>query len=107
MVKPTDIERVKIGSKAVVKLTGLNVQTTPRLHGTVIYVSADLITDKDGKPTGYEARVEVPQIERKKLGNVQISPGMPAETMIDAGARTALQYLLQPVAGAFGRAFHE
>lgn len=107
MVKPTDIERVRVGAKAVVKLTGLNVQTTPRLHGTVIYVSADLITDKDGKPTGYEARVEVPQIERKKLGAVQLSAGMPAEVMIDAGARTALQYLLQPVAGAFGRAFHE
>lgn len=107
MVRPTDIERVKIGAPAVVKITGLNVQTTPRLHGTVIYVSADLITDKDGKPTGYEARIEVPQIERKKLGAVQITPGMPAETMIDAGARTALQYLLQPVTGAFGKAFHE
>ena len=107
MVKPTDIERVKVGAKAVVKLTGLNVQTTPRLHGTVIYVSADLITDKDGKPTGYEARVEVPQIERKKLGTTQLSVGMPAEVMIDAGARTALQYLLQPVTGAFGRAFRE
>jgi HlyD family type I secretion membrane fusion protein len=107
MVKPTDIERVRVGASAVVKLTGLNVQTTPRLRGTVIYVSADLITDKDGKPTGYETRVEVPQIERKKLGNIQLSAGMPAEVMIDAGARTALQYLLQPVAGAFGRAFHE
>jgi HlyD family type I secretion membrane fusion protein len=107
MVRPTEIERVRVGAKAVVKLTGLNVQTTPRLHGTVIYVSADLITDKDGKPTGYEARVEVPQIERKKLGVVQLSVGMPAEVMIDAGARTALQYLLQPVTGAFGRAFRE
>lgn len=107
MVRPTDVERVKIGAKAVVKLTGLNVQTTPRLHGTVIYVSADLITDKDGKPTGFETRVEVPQIERKKLGAVQLTAGMPAEVMIDAGARTALQYLLQPVTGAFGRAFHE
>jgi HlyD family type I secretion membrane fusion protein len=107
MVKPTEVERVKVGAKAVVKMTGLNVQTTPRLHGTDIYVSADLITDKEGKPMGFEARVEVPQLERKKLGNVQITAGMPAEVMIDAGARTALQYLLQPVVGAFNRAFHE
>lgn len=107
MVRPQDIERVKVGSKAVVKLTGLNMQTTPRIYGTVTYVSADLLTDKDGKPTGFETKVEVPQIERRKLGNIVIQPGMPAEIMVDAGARTALQYLLQPVTGAFGKAFHE
>jgi HlyD family type I secretion membrane fusion protein len=107
MIRPTDVEKVKIGARAVVKLNGLNVQTTPRLYGKVIYISADLITDKDGKPTGYETKVEVPMIERRKLGNVVITPGMPAEIMVDAGARTALQYLLQPVTGAFGKAFRE
>lgn len=107
MIRPTDVEKVKIGAKAVVKLTGLNMQTTPRIYGKVTYISADLLTDKDGKPTGFECRVEVPQIERRKLGPVPIQPGMPAEIMVDAGARTALQYLLQPVAGAFGKAFHE
>ena len=107
MVRPQDIERVKIGSRAVVKLTGLNMQTTPRIYGTVTYISADLLTDKDGKPTGFETKVEVPQIERRKLGPIVIQPGMPAEIMVDAGARTALQYLLQPVTGAFGKAFHE
>ena len=55
----------------------------------------------------FQARVEVPPSELKKLGAVKLTPGMPAEVMIDAGSRTVLSYLLQPVAGAFGRAFTE
>lgn len=94
---------MKLGAPAKIKLTGLNARTTPKLSGRVVYVSADLIIDKDGKPVGFETRMEVPQIERRKLGAVQLTPGMPAEVMIDAGARTALQYMLQPVTGAFGR----
>ena len=33
--------------------------------------------------------------------------GMPAEVLIKKRARTALDYLLQPVADAMGRAWHE
>jgi HlyD family type I secretion membrane fusion protein len=106
-VKPQDIERVKVGSKAIVKMSGLNVQTTPQLHGKVIYVSADALTDKDRGVSYYVARVEVPPSEIRKLGEIKLTPGMPAEVMIDAGARTVLSYLLQPISAAFGRAFTE
>lgn len=106
-VKPQDIERVHVGAKAVVRMSSLNVQTTPRLDGKVIYVSADALTDKEHGVSYYEAEVEVSPSEMKKLDHVHLTPGMPAEIMIDAGSRTMLSYLLQPVAGAFGRAFTE
>jgi membrane fusion protein, type I secretion system len=106
-VKPQDIERVKVGSKAVVKMSSLNVQTTPQLHGKVTYVSADALTDKEKGVSYYVARIEVSPSEIKKLGAIKLTPGMPAEIMIDAGSRTVLSYLLQPVTAAFGRAFTE
>ena len=36
-----------------------------------------------------------------------LQAGMPAEVLIKKRARTALDYLLQPVADAMGRAWHE
>jgi HlyD family type I secretion membrane fusion protein len=106
-VRPQDIERVKVGANATVRMSGLNVQTTPRLEGRVVYVSADALTDEKAGMSYFQARVEVPQKELKKLGAIKLTPGMPAEVMIDAGARTVLSYLLQPVTSAFGRAFTE
>jgi len=107
-VKTQDIDRVKVGARAVVRLNGLNVQTTPRLHGTVVYVSADAITPQEaGARPYYEARVEVSESELRKVKEAKVTPGMNAEVMIDAGARTVLSYLLQPIQGAFGHAFLE
>jgi HlyD family type I secretion membrane fusion protein len=106
-VRPQDIERVKVGATAVVRMSSLNVQTTPRLHGKVVYVSADALTDEKAGRSYFTARVEVPRSEMKKMGPVKLQPGMPAEVMIDAGSRTVLSYLLQPVTAAFGRAFTE
>ncbi|HEX8233470.1 MAG TPA: HlyD family type I secretion periplasmic adaptor subunit [Caulobacteraceae bacterium] len=107
-VKTQDVDRVRVGARAVVRLSGLNVQTTPRLHGKVVYVSADAITPQEpGVAPYYEARVEVPESELRKVREAKVTPGMNAEVMIDAGARTVLSYLLQPVSGAFGRAFLE
>lgn len=106
-VRPQDIERVKLGAKAVVRMSALNVQTTPQLKGKVVYVSADALTDEKAGVSYFQARIEVPPSELKKLGPVKLTPGMPAEVMIDAGSRTVLSYLLQPVTGAFARAFTE
>ncbi len=106
-VRPQDISKVKVGARAVVRMSSLNVQTTPQLNGKVVYVSADALTDEKAGVSYFQARVEVPERELRKLGGVKLTPGMPAEVMIDAGARTVLSYLLQPVVGAFGRTFTE
>ena len=68
---------------------------------------AALPPPEESQPPFYEARVEVPESEIRKLRTTRITPGMQTEVMIDAGARTVLSYLLQPVTGAFGRAFLE
>jgi HlyD family secretion protein len=47
-VPRTEIDNVRIGQKATVRLTALNLRTTPVLNGEVFYVSADALPDRGG-----------------------------------------------------------
>ena len=45
-VRPQDIDHVKPGQEASVRLTALNRRVTPTLLGHVVYVSADALPDE-------------------------------------------------------------
>jgi HlyD family type I secretion membrane fusion protein len=107
-VQPHDIDGVRAGLPAEVRLLAYKQRRTPTLRGTVIYVSADALTnERTGQPY-YAARIEIPPEELARLGNgAELYPGMPAEALIATGERTALQYLLDPVRDSFWRAFRE
>jgi HlyD family secretion protein len=77
------------------------------LNGRVVYVSADRLIDQRTGQGFYTARVEVLPGELGRLGPLALVPGMPAEVIIKTGERTALQYLLQPLADAMARAWRE
>lgn len=105
---PRDVENVSIGSRAKLRFSGLNMQKTPNLQGKVIYVSADTLGGTEASPQPYyEVRVEVPEGEREKLKGIPLTSGMPVDVMIDAGSRTALGYLVEPMVAIFDRSFRE
>lgn len=106
-VSPTDIERLIVGQQASVRFSGLNVQTTPRIAGSVSFVGADAQTDQERGVSYYEVRVDVSLAELKKLGSQPLRSGMPVEVSVDGGARTAWAYFMEPVARTFERAFKE
>jgi multidrug efflux pump subunit AcrA (membrane-fusion protein) len=79
----------------------------PTLHGTVVQISADRLTDpKTGAPY-YLATVKPDMNELALLDGVQLFPGMPATVMLPTESRTALQYIIGPLAQSFGRAFKQ
>jgi HlyD family secretion protein len=45
-VRPQDIDSVKHGQEAVVRLTTLSQRVTPMVSGDVIYVSGDTVADE-------------------------------------------------------------
>lgn len=104
-----EIDVVHQGQEATVRLTGLNARTTPILNGTVYYVSADAILDRNQEipQDVYLARVSVPPMELDRVRGFTPTPGMPAEIMIQTEARTFVQYLMKPVSDSMGRAFRE
>jgi HlyD family secretion protein len=106
-VQPKDIDHVKTGQKAFVRLTAFNQRTTPQVNGNVSYVSADVAQDQQSKTSSYTIRVVLPEDERRRLNGQQLVPGMPAEVFVQTGSRSMMSYVLEPIRDQMRRAFVE
>jgi len=106
-LSPNDIDRVTVGMLADIRFSAFKSATTPVIEGSVVNISADrLVNEQTGMPY-YLARVEVTQEGYQKLGELTLLPGMPAEVLVNTGARTLLEYLVQPATNAFARSLIE
>lgn len=109
-ISRTEIDSVKVGQAATIRLTALNQRTTPVLNGEVFYVSADAMEEsKAGSPVQdiYIARIQITPQEIARVKGFTPQPGMPAEVMIRTAERTFFAYLAKPVADSMARAFTE
>jgi HlyD family type I secretion membrane fusion protein len=116
-VNPNDISHVHDGQDALVRLTALNQRLTPVIAAHVVYVSADAIADQQQQQQAnlvpfhhqsYIVRVKLDEDDvRKKIGDFNPTPGMPADVYIKTGERTFFEYMLRPVLDSFSRAFRE
>lgn len=106
-LRPLDKSYVHAGVRAEVKFMGLPKRTTPLLFGKVTSISSDTLGDPAGKMSFYLVRIEVPPEEMQKMSGSDIVPGMPVEVLLEAGKRTALEYLTSPWTDLFGRAMRE
>ncbi|PSH70936.1 HlyD family type I secretion periplasmic adaptor subunit [Phyllobacterium brassicacearum] len=103
------IDEVKEGQEAHVRLSALNQRTTPVINGRVDYVSADAMTDTttDVKQEIYLARVSIPAEQLARIHGFTPTPGMPADILIQTHERTFFEYLAKPVLDSMSRAFRE
>jgi HlyD family secretion protein len=117
-LQPNDIDQVRLGQKAFVRFSAFNQRTTPQLVGTVSYVSATTSHDQgaQGSQGGsqggaqgsyFTVRIVLADEERRRLGSLQLVPGMPAEVFMQTGSRTMMSYLLKPITDQMQRAFVE
>ena len=106
-VSPEDIDVVHTGLTAQVRLTAYKRRSTPTVDGRVTQVSADRFVDSQSGSAYYLARVELDPPSLAALDDVKLYPGMPAEVMIETGKRTALEYIISPIANGIQRAFRE
>ncbi len=116
-VAPIDIDRVKVGQVAEVRFSAFKTRDVPTIEGTLITVSADRIVgdnkdnkeNKSGETAYYLARVAVsPEgLEALSAADLELVPGMPAEVLINTGARTLVQYLMKPLTDTFKRSLIE
>jgi HlyD family type I secretion membrane fusion protein len=111
-LRPQDIDSVKHGQAAMVRLTALNQRITPMVSGEVVYLSADTLADeKKSQQVGptdiYLVRVRLDSEESRNLPGFSPTPGMPAEVYIKTAERTFFQYLMRPIYDSFMRAFRE
>ena len=106
-VKPLDIDVVRIGLPAAVRLVAFKQRSTPTLNGTVSRISADALRDERTGEFYFLASVEVPPEEMMHLPTVELYPGMPVEVAIVTGERTLFAYLAQPFTDSLAHAFRE
>ena len=106
-IDPHDIDVVRPGLPAQIRLSAYKHRTTPTLDATVVDVSADALADEKTGEEFYLARIEVSPEALRKLPSVDLYPGMPAEAMIVTGERTVIDYLMSPVNDLFARAMRE
>ena len=107
-IQPNDIDVVTEGLNAEITLTAFPQRNLPKLRGAVRHVSADRLTDKATGEVYYLARIEIEQTSLANLGkDIELIPGMPADTMIFTGARTFSDYLIGPLMESIDRSFRE
>jgi len=107
-VKPSDIAFIKVGDKALVKVTAYDFSTYGGLEGRVVQVSADSIYDEIEKQAYFTVIVETDKSYLTAAGRrLPITPGMMTDTQIITGRKSILTYLLKPVLKARSEALRE
>jgi HlyD family type I secretion membrane fusion protein len=102
-----DISDVHPNMRAEVHLTAYKQRIVPIIHGDVILVSADRLTDPKTNNPYYVASVRIDQAELADMPNIRLYPGMPATVMIPTIQRTAFDYLVGPLVMSFNHSFRQ
>jgi HlyD family secretion protein len=106
-IPSADIDQLRIGREGMLRFTSFNQRTTPEVRGTVTRLSPDAVRDSESGQFYYTARITPDEWDLVRLGDHKLVPGMPVEAFIETSPRTALSYLVKPLADQFERAFRE
>ncbi len=104
---PNDLEAVRAGMKAEVKFPTFQTRRTPTIFGTLRTVSRDRLIDDTTKQPYFAGLVEIDERQVPDTVRHRLVAGLPAEVVVSAGERTALDYMFSPFFDAMGRGFHE
>ncbi len=102
-----DISDIRPNMRAEVHLTAYKQRIVPIIHGDVIQVSADRLTDPKTNNPYYVAFVRVDENELAAMPNIKLYPGMPATVMIPTVQRTAFDYIVGPLVMSFNHSFRQ
>ena len=112
-IAPRDIEHVRAGGHAEVRMLGSHARRLAPLPARVTFVAADRRVDKDTGQAWFDATVEVDaaavadQAQQGGSPTLHLQPGMPAEVYVTTPERTLLEYLLEPLNVFSHRALRE
>jgi HlyD family secretion protein len=106
-VAPTDIDQMQIGQRATLHFSAFNRQQTPEFPGEVSQIAANLTKEPQTGVSYYVARLAISAEKQDEARQLKLVPGMPVETFIETGERTAISYLFKPIRDQISRAFKE
>jgi HlyD family type I secretion membrane fusion protein len=108
-ISPADIDQVREGQPARLRLTAFNRNTTPEMKAKVAMVSPASARDPTNGQEYYIAHVNLLPTEDALIqsNGMKLVPGMPAEVFVSTQERTAASYLVKPFTDQMNRAFRE
>lgn len=106
-VRPSDMDVVRSGLPAQVRLLSYSRTTSPAIDGKVTYVSADMLTDPRTGERYFTARANLSRESLAQWPEIRMNPGMPAEVIIVTGERRAIDYFTSPISDRMRRSFRE
>lgn len=106
-VSPHLVDRVRAGLPVDVRFSAFAHSPQLVVDGSIVSISADLLTDPQTNASYYLARVSLTPEGKKKLGARALQPGMPVEVVLKTGERSLLAYLLHPLTKRLAAAMKE
>ena len=106
-LRPKDIDQVRVGQPAKLRLSALNTRLTPEVSATVTQISADRLIDQATHEPYFRAKLKIAADLPSGVKPEQLYPGTPVEAFINTGDRTFFEYLARPMLDSFARAFTE
>lgn len=113
IVPPRDIDIVRSGQDARIRLTAYSARQVPPVLGEVIHVSADRVVkggDADEKDQGYLVKIRFDRDDLQLLqaeNHIELYPGMLTEVLILVEERTLWDYLIGPLTSGMAKAMRE
>ena len=104
-IAPTDIDQVRPGQVATLRVAAFDSRTTTDMTGRVISLSADILTDSAHGQSFYRAEIELDPLGSTTRPAARLLPGMPVEVFLRTTDRTALSLLTEPLTLFFRHAF--
>jgi HlyD family type I secretion membrane fusion protein len=106
-ITPVDVDTVRIGMPASIRLSHAAARTTPVLEGSVERISPDRMTDQRTGMPYFVARIAIAPEELAKHEHLRLQPGMHAEVLIRRGERSFASYLARPLSDRFAKSIRE
>lgn len=106
-VQPVDADNIHDDMVAEVRFPSFHARTTPVVLGRVGAVSHDRLIDETTKQPYFLAQIALADTDLPLQMRGRLRAGMPADVIFSTGERTALDYLLQPLADAMHGSFRE
>jgi len=106
-LRPKDVDLVRVGQPAKLRLSALNARLTPEVPATVTQISADRLIDETTHEAYFRARLKITDTLPQGVKAGQLYPGTPVEAFISTGDRTFFEYLARPMLDSLARAFTE
>jgi len=96
-----------VGQDTTIRLTALNLRTTPELQGVVNIISPNVVVDPANNRSFYRAIVTISPDEISKLGMSVWFLACRLKYFAKTGERSVMAYLMQPLTNQLSHAMRE